>query len=801
MHYLYRSFLIISLVLTMSGCGGSGSSSDAVIPPDDTLSTGGAATASPGGTGGEGSQLNVTASQNVTIGGSAVPTFTPPQTPVPPSSGAVVLGEDYGYTELPYLYAGALWDTGTFTLTVNGNLIVPANLTLLADFANAKLVVNGDLVVNGSLTSELPGGQLTALDVNVSGNAYLSGEVDNSGPVDGANGSPILIRASNIYAQGIISASGNDGIATSGGIGQSITLQATTSIHLSGATIETGGGSALAVGLGGNGGPITLIAPAIYADITSSLFSGGGDGVAGTGNCGTVSLMASSLLSFGGTIDCPGGNGLSALPNGGTGGTVTLDSSELQIGGSISVDGGNGESIGGNGGSVTFKYSAASVISPEISLDGGTATGTTGATFGGSGGTINISQTTSIGTLNLFTAPFDLGLSGGNGGAYGGNGGGITIQCSANLVMNGDVSIDGGQGATNGGSAGFVLIYSSVLQALNGYMSLNGGQGGTNGGNGGVVSINSSVLQALNGYMSFNGGQGAIGGTGGSLSCFADNGFTSALSAELNGGTSTGGTGSQGGTVSFQNGSATAPLSFSGLLTSVGGHGSTNGGSGGNITISSPGTLTISGSLIVTGGQTSGTTCGNGGFVTILGTGSSGIVNNATTIDARGGDGEGTSLANGGNGGIIRILSYNSSITTNGTVTASGGSSYRQVGGNGGVIQITSDSNTNGSAGAGSGGDVTNGGSVICDGGLGLTGGTGGTILFGTSPNDSSTSGLGSNSRFISSSGGGGNNNDGMGGTPGFVTCNGTGTFVNTGTILANYGNFSPGPPANVIIN
>ena len=738
MKNMYVPVLVIVLAFSLTGCGSSGGSESG----DSTVSGGGSAYLSPDGTGGDGGGLQITSLGSVIIGGTTGPSYTSPQHPTPPQTGYIILEDDRTLSQVladPSSNSLLVGDT----VEITGNLIIGADTTLFVDQANWKIAVSGDLVVYGYLSSKLASGPGTPIDITVTGDAYIDGYIDNTPVGDGSNAYAIRLAADSVYLQGTVSSAGSDSTTSSGGTSQSIVIAASTALHLTGGTIETSGGSTTANDAGADGGNITITSPAIYGDNGSSISASGGDGLLQGGSGGTILLVPptgiydGTVLSYSGVIDSTGGSGTSGTAAGGPGGALIFQFAAYQTGGSISIDGGTGVFSGGNSGSVAIEYGVDSIITPVFSTDGGSATGTTGATTGGTGGTVIISQRSGqTGELRFLTSSLEAGLNGGYGGATGGNGGTVIVSTQGSLSIGGSFYLNGGNGTSTPGS-------------------------------------------------------------GGQIHLTAENDITSTFYGEISGGSSKGSKGGQGGSVSIEN-NGTGTVTQSQWIIATGGTGiGSDGGNGGTISIASAGDIHLQGGLMVTGGIASGSVGGDGGYISIASGGTGSIVSSAT-INADGGAREGTSMANGGDGGIVTLQSEDGATTNSGSISCSGGLSYRDTGGTGGYVSVGSDSDRDFI-----GGNVTNTGTLVADGGLGITGGEGGTIVCATNPDNTIASGIGQgvNSGIMYTRGGPGNNDGGLGGVPGHITCYGQGQFLNTGTIRASYGNDSDGPAENVIID
>ncbi|MBX9879478.1 MAG: hypothetical protein K2Y22_13540 [Candidatus Obscuribacterales bacterium] len=191
--------------------------------------------------------------------------------------------------------------------------------------------------------------------------------------------------------------------------------------------------------------------------------------------------------------------------------------------------------------------------------------------------------------------------------------------------------------------------------------------------------------------------------------------------------TLTAGTGSGTGTINLPNLSLVATGSNGGTASSAGGTGG-QGGAGGTISISTPGSITLS--AITSNGGTGGNNTnasggtgglgGNAGSVTINSTNSGTITLGALSASGSvGGNGSSGSVGiggKGGNGGSLTVTSASGAVSTTGNITttgANGGTGTTQGnGGTGGAQSIT----------------TTNLGSIAITGNLTSSGGTGPTV-------------------------------------------------------------------------
>jgi len=300
---------------------------------------------------------------------------------------------------------------------------------------------------------------------------------------------------------------------------------------------------------------------------------------------------------------------------------------------------------------------------------------------------------------------------------------------------------------------------------------------------------------------------------------------------------------SRGGNISLTIGpSAVAPFSPGGITAAVLTTTGLANQNAGNITINTPGAVTVSGAITANGGTAGAGNPGrNGGMVTI--TGATGISTGAIT--ANGSNGNGANQA-GGNGGTINITKTSSGNVTSGALVASGGNAGTGTanGGTGGTISVSNNGTGNmtvgsltarsgnaigtGSSAAGSvavtssavGGSVQ-AGAINTVGGNNGTGGnvtlssagvlqfaaastiqtTGGTALAGNAGRAGGTVALSgttvTTTGAITANGSNGNGANQAGGNAGNITVTSTGALnLSAGTLTASGGNAGTGNAA-----
>ncbi len=448
--------------------------------------------------------------------------------------------------------------TGTATLTISS--------ILAAGGTGGTSGVGGDGGAGGN-----GGNGGSAYGIGASGDGAYGGNAGrggngNLGGVGGSGGS-ISIQSGVISSSTLIlrSNGGDGGLGAPGGNGGAGGAAGSGAGGLVGGGSGAGGiggsgGSAGAGGNAGNAANITITASKINASAGSGIYALGGQG--GNATTRTIALTCSTC----------GANGTSGTSNiaigggwGGAGGTAGstgggLVSTAAGNGG----DGGNGGAgaaggIGGIGGNISINISSSLTFNGNIQSIGGNGGNGSRGGFGLNGGT------GATGSFGLIYA--GAGGSGGNGGSagaggfgnLGGRAGSISIQCTDDILINGNVNSHGGHGGT-GGPSGNAGIGADGSGGGGGIIAGNGGTGGQgggvapggrggDGGDGGAVSLislNGSVTvnngsgEAISTYGGGGGGGGAGGnggnGGGGSTSGVGFNGATQ-LNTQLGAGT------------------------------------------------------------------------------------------------------------------------------------------------------------------------------------------------------------------------------------------------------------------------
>ncbi len=615
-----------------------------------------------------------------------------------------------------------------------------------------------------------------------------AGVAGGSGGHGGKSGNISLTATSdlNVGANGILTRGGDAGVAQSGA-GGDITA--------------TSGGAGGSGGNGGGSGNITLVSNFGLLNIGGlvSTVGGAGSDAAAGGAADVVTSGASGGIGGAGGIG--GNSGNIEIRN--TSNDINLNANVLSTSGvsGRGGDGGAGSSVGAaagagangsNSGNIAIANGTGGII-----FGSGIAVGTA-ARFGGAGGTggqgnnggngadgglggkggdagqITITNSTksleeiSGDASNLIYTVAGAGGRGGNGGAGGGQGNGIGGNGgnggnSSGSGKNGSISMSGAKinflglmqathfsGKASGGTGG-------AGGAMTGDVGGNGGTGGTGGPGvvGGTITVTGGTVNL--GTLDVAGSQGGGGGFGGAPG-------TAGGATDGNAGSGgTGGIGGQGGLISVSGVSIGADLLFA------------SGGAGGNGGIGNDAGTTTASSLNGNGGASGAQ--GAGGKVVLFtkGKGTPDITVNTITANAgntnSSGSGGTTLNRNGGAvgavgasaiGGSVDIQSARNVNLTNVSV----------VGGNGGIVGIAGPS---------------------AAGGVGVSGGTGGTILVKTKKGDFTSvnagtinfsGGIGSNGGSSGSAFTGSATTGSTGGNAGTFTISTKGTTTLAGAVL-----------------
>jgi len=557
-------------------------------------------------------------------------------------------------------------------------------------------------------------------------------------PGGGGGGAFRLQVSGTLTIEGSIMANGaTGGDYSGGGSGGSLWLQATT-LSGSGKIVASGGASYY--GGGGGGGHIALQYVSSTFTGTTGAFGataaygqyGGAGSIVRTTDSGTPTLTFDndgvttgaptalpSPFSFNGDVTISGGAQLGQVPGSEAGLVMTINGS-LVIDASAAINmsgcGYAADSGPGKGGRVEGQYGG-----------GGGHGGT-----GGKSSSFNLPGGIVYGSVS---SPVTLGSGGGsyNATSLGGAGGGVLkLDVSRTLNVNGSIRADGAYGGdySGGGSGGSLWIQSSSMTGT-GNISASGGSSYYGGGGGGgriALQYESSTFAGTTGAYGALSTYGECGGPGGIVRTisggtptltFDNNGIANSAptalpspfvfqgNVMLSGGAQLGhATAFEGGLDFTVNGDLTIHPSASINVNGRGFASDTGSGKGGRVEGQygggggHGGTGGKSSSFNLPGGSVYGsisapTTLGSGGgsysasFLGGAGGGAAKIhVSGALTINGsiRADGAYGGDYGGGGSGGSLWIQA--TSIAGNGSISASGGSSYYGGGGGGGHIAL-----------------------------------------------------------------------------------------------------------------
>lgn len=556
------------------------------------------------------------------------------------------------------LHLAAAGQTNVTNVVTGLTVASGATLKLPNPNTNGFTQIPGAVVINGIVTKTTIG---DPLDLR-SGSLLLitpSGKVSTtaativappaSPPAGSRSGLLKLLSGGVLINQGIVDSNGTDGDGTTaGGASGGVTLEAGTFLYNT-VTVNAKGGNN-AAGAAGAGGPIQLIAD------KASFFTNG-------------------------TIDASGGTTSGTGTNGGAAGGITIIA-------------------GNNVAALPSTTVGRAVISGILTSKGGDCTGTATGN-GGNGANISLSSFSGGILVNVTSidASGGIGLGAGNAGGASGNlllnnfvGDNVSPE---GIKVAGSITLNGGDG-NQGGNGGTISLASgtapSSLQGFGnveffGYQSITLNGGASTSGTGGTGGIVKGVLGATQPIVRVDIPVGTV--------------FNEvAISARGGDVKSNNGTGGVGGQLTFITPFSNPPaigaadpsrslVTNSGAIDVSGGAGTagvtaTVGGAGGNVTMSGYGTTTISGSINTKGGI--GTTNGGvGGVINLTSTGSN--VANSATLILSGGDG--ATGGTGGKGGTATLTSANQTINS-AAILANGGNSSGGTGGDGGSITLLS---------------------------------------------------------------------------------------------------------------
>jgi filamentous hemagglutinin family protein len=576
-----------------------------------------------------------------------------------PESDPTVFGEIEPQTSFPPTSAN---------ITINGQVQVESGLVLLTNQYNPNSAVPGGtisaLTINTGTSSNAAGGSIT-IDARQDTSLGLLSTATSPLTNDAANGGDIKILANNnVTIAGSIStfsqASTNflSRSDNSGNGGQVTITSRVGDINIGGTINSSTTASSIGlVGTAGNGGAITLTATSgsiQAASLTTTTTAMNGS----VGNAGTVQVNAANGINFLAGIDATADSSFVS----GNGGNVSLATTQgdVVVGGLLANTRSMAGASTGNAGSVTITTGNGNIAATAIQTDAIAPQG-----ISGNGG--NITLTTNRGDITVASDLRTLAFSSSSGGGVGGavtltasdditigainafpansgtlnTDGSLTVNAAGAIDLSGGITIDGDIRIGNQTAPNTLLLPTS-LQSAHGDIeisvdndfqlsSLIATQGGdfnlTSTGNlditrsvttqGGNITLQGDSIAASAPLNSSN-----LSGNGGNISLFADNSVT--VDILNSSGTENGGNV----TIDPDGDVQVAYINAQGGLPSLIG-GSSSGGTGGNVDITTLSLFRAIGSFVDQNGlsasiSTAGTTQG-GAIVIRHGGGSLGI--------------------------------------------------------------------------------------------------------------------------------------------------------------------------------
>jgi filamentous hemagglutinin family protein len=580
----------------------------------------------------------------------------------------------------------------------------------------ATITANGGTASAGSAGRN--GGVITisGAGVTTTGAKTANGSAGSGASQAGGNAGSVNIASTNGMSVGAIAATGGNagtGNANAGNAG-TIALTNNTTGNIAAGALTARTGVAIGTGAGGTAGSIAVTNTAAIGSLSTGAITTQGNT---KGNGGNITLSSLGALAVSGAVTSAGG-ATTTGNNGQSAGNITITGGNTSVTGAISASGGNVVGItqaGGNAGTVSITATG-TLTTAAITSRTGNATGT-GA--GGTAGGITLSGT-SVTSGALTTT-----------GGTNGKGGAVSVSSTTGNLATGAIVASGGgsNASTSGNAAGNISLTSAGSLSTTGVISTIGSTGGSlnqGGGNAANITLNANTGISITGALSADGGNGFAGstlasaGNAGAVSITnnSSGNISTATLSNIAGqafGTGAGGTASS---IAITNSAATGNVTTSTIRTT----GGTNA-HGGNVSVLSQanittGTITASAGALGTGSVSAGRNAGTvaltaGGNVTV------------STIAATGGAGLGANQ-NGGNGGTVNLDAGSGSTITLTNMTTTGGNrtgtGTAGVGGNIAVADAallsanTMITSTGGSAGVGTGGAVTFGGTVNSSG-------------------------------------------------------------------------------------
>ncbi|MBI5036176.1 hypothetical protein HZC09_02425 [Candidatus Micrarchaeota archaeon] len=421
----------------------------------------------------------------------------------------------------------------------------------------------GAAVGTGAFGGSVYGSSVAPLDLGSGGAGALSScSVD---VVGGAGGGAVFLNVSGTFTlNGVVTADGAaSGSNSGGGSGGSIYV-VTSTLAGSGNFTANGGGTGGWGGSGGGGRIAVYFASAGgFSGFEESSATGGvaGGNGGGAGVNGTVGFFDTSVAGNGLFVyqRFTFGSGVVSRSLGSVvvnnSGNFTMEgNTTLSVSGSVRVTGlstlffagyysSNSDGVGANLSAVNVTVDAGSFISANsLGYAGGAASSNGsgsgrgllgdcrggGGAYGGQGGNGG-GDAGAVGgsAYGSSTAPLDLGsggagsLSSCNTGVGGAGGGSIFLNVSGTFTLNGQVVANGGAGSgggsSGGGSGGSIYVVANVLSG-SGNFTVNGGNGGDGfggAGGGGRIAVYFASAGGFSGFEESSATGGVAGGNGG----------------------------------------------------------------------------------------------------------------------------------------------------------------------------------------------------------------------------------------------------------------------------------------------
>jgi hypothetical protein len=431
--------------------------------------------------------------------------------------------------------------TGTFTLGTAQSVALSSPWTSTAGFS----ALTGTVTTNQSF----PGGVRITGDVTLSGADTISATgifVESGATLRTLNGGAVnLLSSGHIYVQGtILSRTKNAASALPGG---AITFDATDSIGLDGALLDSSGGDSVGnSAAGGSGGAIQLRGAGPLTLVRATLRAKGGQAQNGSGGRGGgVALQAEGdtiRIDADSSIDTSGGNTFSQVgDNGGSAGRITLlaekdpgpDRFDIWVFGTLRAEGGRSSGGSGGAGAQASLKGAHMLIgnsdgSPVLCTSGGSSSISGGwGSSGGNAGPISIQSIEGI-TIPEGGGLIAIGGAMDQGSGTDGRGGNIKLdapqgpmRCDGTLDSRGGFSRGSGGGSPKAGSAGTIILQcgKNLTIGAKGLVSAQGGYpvsltSQVEGGDASTIKLITYGISSATGPISIEGCVIASGGGG-----------------------------------------------------------------------------------------------------------------------------------------------------------------------------------------------------------------------------------------------------------------------------------------------